>query len=196
MRFFLLFLRDQFLFVFFFPTERNMWRGVGVAEYRKKIAKIGAKMSNETDARSKPPSTSGSRRKHRSRSTPRHAELEKPRKKRHLSATNSLVSIPNTIKLSMMNSGLLSTSEYLKKHTNDGLFLFFFFSLTRKIFKPQESPKSCLEYLKAANWNVNVCAAGRERAKERERERKSVCVRARETERERKKGMLERAMVF
>lgn len=47
-------------------------------------------------------------RKHRSRSTPRYAEMEKPKKKRHLSGASSLVSIPNTIKLSMLNSGLIS----------------------------------------------------------------------------------------
>lgn len=71
-------------------------------------------MSNETDMRSSSKgghSSSSGRRKHRSRSTPRHADLEKPRKRRHLSATNSLVSIPNAIKLSMMNSGLISTSK-------------------------------------------------------------------------------------
>lgn len=42
------------------------------------------------------------------RSTSRYADLEKPKKKKTLSATTSLVSIPNTIKLSMLNSGLLS----------------------------------------------------------------------------------------
>ncbi|XP_037044078.1 receptor-type tyrosine-protein phosphatase kappa isoform X2 [Bradysia coprophila] len=41
-------------------------------------------------------------------STSRYADLEKPKKKKTLSATSSLVSIPNTIKLSMLNSGLLS----------------------------------------------------------------------------------------
>lgn len=53
-----------------------------------------------------------SQRKHRSRSTTRYADLEKPKKKKHLSGTSSLVSIPNTIKLSMLNSGLLSFGEY------------------------------------------------------------------------------------
>lgn len=42
---------------------------------------------------------------HRSRS--RHAEPEKPKKKK-TTATSGFVSIPNTIKLSMLNSGLLS----------------------------------------------------------------------------------------
>lgn len=43
------------------------------------------------------------------RSRSRHAEPEKPKKKKTLTtATNSLVSIPNTIKLSMLNSGLLN----------------------------------------------------------------------------------------
>lgn len=37
-----------------------------------------------------------------------YVDLEKPKKKKTLSATTSLVSIPNTIKLSMLNSGLLS----------------------------------------------------------------------------------------
>lgn len=55
-------------------------------------------------------STTSSHRKHRSRSTPRLTDLDKPKKKKHLSAT-SLVSIPNTIKLSMMNSGLLSDEK-------------------------------------------------------------------------------------
>lgn len=45
------------------------------------------------------------------RSTSRYADLEKPKKKKTLSATTSLVSIPNTIKLSMLNSGLLSFGE-------------------------------------------------------------------------------------
>lgn len=51
---------------------------------------------------------SGSHRKHRSRSTTRCEE--KPKKKKHHlgSASSSLVSIPNAIKLSMLNSGLIS----------------------------------------------------------------------------------------
>lgn len=59
-------------------------------------------------------SSTGSKKKHRSRSTPRHHHHttdDKPRKKRHVSATNSLVSIPGTIKLSMINSGLLSSNN-------------------------------------------------------------------------------------
>uniref|UniRef100_A0A182JXJ8 Protein-tyrosine-phosphatase n=1 Tax=Anopheles christyi TaxID=43041 RepID=A0A182JXJ8_9DIPT len=44
------------------------------------------------------------------RSTTRYADLEKPKKKKTLSST-SLVSIPNTIKLSMLNSGLLSLDK-------------------------------------------------------------------------------------
>jgi len=43
-----------------------------------------------------------------SRSQSRYVDVEKPKKKKTLSATTSLVSIPNTIKLSMLNSGLLS----------------------------------------------------------------------------------------
>ncbi|KAJ6641667.1 hypothetical protein Bhyg_06607 [Pseudolycoriella hygida] len=60
-------------------------------------------------------SQSNSQRRHRSRSTSRYADLEKPKKKKTLSATSSLVSIPNTIKLSMLNSGLLSFAISEKK---------------------------------------------------------------------------------
>jgi hypothetical protein len=53
-------------------------------------------------------------RKHRSRSTPRYTDAEKPKKKRILSGgSTSLVSIPNTIKLSMLNSGLMSLGKCL-----------------------------------------------------------------------------------
>lgn len=48
------------------------------------------------------------RKKHRSRSTPRYNEVNKPKKK--ISSAPSLASIPNTIKLSMLNSGLLPAS--------------------------------------------------------------------------------------
>ncbi|XP_017775215.1 PREDICTED: receptor-type tyrosine-protein phosphatase kappa isoform X2 [Nicrophorus vespilloides] len=62
-----------------------------------------------SDSKTKQSTSSSSRKKQRSRSTPRHGESDKkPRKRRHLSATNSLVNIPSTIKLSMLNSGLLS----------------------------------------------------------------------------------------
>lgn len=47
------------------------------------------------------------------RSTSRYADFEKPKKKKTLSATTSLVSIPNTIKLSMLNSGLLSFGRFI-----------------------------------------------------------------------------------
>lgn len=57
-------------------------------------------------------SVATSQRKHRSRSTTRYADLEKPKKKKNLSGATSLVSIPNTIKLSMLNSGLISFGEY------------------------------------------------------------------------------------
>lgn len=40
-------------------------------------------------------------------------DVEKPKKKKAMSATTSLVSIPNTIKLSMLNSGLLSFGKLL-----------------------------------------------------------------------------------
>lgn len=48
------------------------------------------------------------------RSTSRYADLEKPKKKKTLSATTSLVSIPNTIKLSMLNSGLISFGKFYR----------------------------------------------------------------------------------
>jgi hypothetical protein len=69
-------------------------------------------MSSEPDAKLKEHSSGTVRRKHRSRSTPRYNDVEKPRKKRHISAATSLVTLPNTIKLSMLNSGLLPTSRY------------------------------------------------------------------------------------
>lgn len=66
-------------------------------------------------------------------STSRYADLEKPKKKKTLSATTSLVSIPNTIKLSMLNSGLLSFGEYcsylqieLSSHTFRNIVYYFF----------------------------------------------------------------------
>ncbi|XP_062547580.1 receptor-type tyrosine-protein phosphatase kappa isoform X2 [Armigeres subalbatus] len=55
-------------------------------------------------------STASTQRRQRSRSTSRYADLEKPKKKKTLSST-SLVSIPNTIKLSMLNSGLISLDK-------------------------------------------------------------------------------------
>lgn len=80
---------------------------------------------------------SGSRPKHRSRSSPR--ANDRVEKKKHISAANSLVSVPNTIKLSMLNSGLLSSSKckhivYLFSiiHTldipYDQILLLFFFN--------------------------------------------------------------------
>ncbi|KAL0278448.1 UNVERIFIED_CONTAM: hypothetical protein PYX00_000268 [Menopon gallinae] len=56
--------------------------------------------------------SSGTHRKHRSRSTTRCEE--KPKKKKHHlgSGSTSLVSIPNAIKLSMLNSGLMSFGEF------------------------------------------------------------------------------------
>lgn len=55
---------------------------------------------------------SSNNRRHRSRSTPRFHDVDKPKKKRHLGATaSSLASIPSAIKLSMMNSGLLSSDQ-------------------------------------------------------------------------------------
>ncbi|KAG7200253.1 hypothetical protein KM043_017724 [Ampulex compressa] len=48
---------------------------------------------------------------HRSRSAPR--APEKPPRKRHLNPGHSLASIPSQIKLSMLNSGLISFGESL-----------------------------------------------------------------------------------
>lgn len=47
---------------------------------------------------------------HRSRSAPR--APEKPPRKRHLNPGYSLASIPSQIKLSMLNSGLISFGEF------------------------------------------------------------------------------------
>ncbi|XP_050352250.1 receptor-type tyrosine-protein phosphatase kappa [Nymphalis io] len=57
-------------------------------------------------------SVATSQRKHRSRSTPRY-DLEKKPKKKDLktSGATSLVSIPNSIKLTMLNSGLISFAD-------------------------------------------------------------------------------------
>lgn len=68
-------------------------------------------MSSDTESKAK---SQGAHKKHRSRSTPRYNDVDKPRKKRHLGSGNSFVSIPNTIKLSMLNSGLLPTSKFAK----------------------------------------------------------------------------------
>lgn len=63
-----------------------------------------SKLSTRTNT-----STASGHRKHRSRSSTRYADLEKPKKKKL--GSSSLVSIPNTIKLSMLNSGLISLSK-------------------------------------------------------------------------------------
>lgn len=68
-------------------------------------------MSTDSESKIKSHSSGSSRKKHRSRSTPRFLDADKPRKKIPKGAANSLVSIPNTIKLSMLNSGLLPTSK-------------------------------------------------------------------------------------
>lgn len=67
-------------------------------------------LSNKTSM-SLPSHSSGRHRKHRSRSTTRCDE--KPRKKKHNlgSGSTSLSSIPNAIKLSMLNTGLISFGE-------------------------------------------------------------------------------------
>lgn len=71
-------------------------------------------MSSDAESKVKThTSSSSAHKKHRSRSTPRYNDVDKPRKKRHLGSGNSFVSIPNTIKLSMLNSGLLPTSKYI-----------------------------------------------------------------------------------
>lgn len=67
-------------------------------------------MSSRTGQRGT--SVATSQRKHRSRSTTRY-DLEKKQKKKDMrtSGTTSLVSIPNSIKLTMLNSGLISFGE-------------------------------------------------------------------------------------
>lgn len=69
-------------------------------------------MSSRTGQRGT--SVATSQRKHRSRSTTRYDTEKKPKTKKDMrsSGTTSLVSIPNTIKLSMLNSGLISFGEY------------------------------------------------------------------------------------
>lgn len=69
-------------------------------------------MSSRTGQRGT--SVATSQRKHRSRSTTRYDTEKKPKTKKDMrsSGTTSLVSIPNTIKLSMLNSGLISFGEF------------------------------------------------------------------------------------
>ncbi|XP_045522193.1 receptor-type tyrosine-protein phosphatase kappa isoform X3 [Pieris brassicae] len=73
-------------------------------------------MSSRTGQRG--PSLSTSQRKHRSRSAPRY-DLEKKPKKKESSGTSSLVSIPNSIKLTMLNSGLISFDRVTFKPETD-----------------------------------------------------------------------------
>lgn len=70
--------------------------------------------NTEQESKSRDHSSSRAlRKKHRSRSSTRHNDVEKPRKKRHTSAAaTGLVSIQNHIKLSMLNNGLLKTSNF------------------------------------------------------------------------------------
>ncbi|XP_044746070.1 receptor-type tyrosine-protein phosphatase kappa isoform X2 [Coccinella septempunctata] len=69
------------------------------------------RMSTSTESRSKS-SSETSKSKQRSRSTPQRYEEKKPKKKKTKSTSSSLGSIPNTIKLSMLNSGLIPTNNY------------------------------------------------------------------------------------
>ncbi|PZC75798.1 hypothetical protein B5X24_HaOG205664 [Helicoverpa armigera] len=67
-------------------------------------------MSSRTGQRGT--SVATSQRKHRSRSTTRYDMEKKPKKKDfRTSGTTSLVSIPNSIKLPMLNSGLISLAR-------------------------------------------------------------------------------------
>ncbi|XP_059059071.1 receptor-type tyrosine-protein phosphatase kappa isoform X2 [Achroia grisella] len=67
-------------------------------------------MSSRTGQRGS--SVATSQRKHRSRSTTRYDMEKKPKKKdMRTSGTTSLVSIPNSIKLTMLNSGLISFAD-------------------------------------------------------------------------------------
>lgn len=69
--------------------------------------------------------------KHRSRSTPRHNhnDVDKPRKKRNISAANSLASIPNAIKLAMYNHGLIPSSSFSGKLCYSYTYYIFCFFL-------------------------------------------------------------------
>ena len=58
---------------------------------------------------------------HRSRSAPR--APEKPPRKRHLNPGQSLASIPSQIKLSMLNSGLISFGEFRYSHFHNTTIL-------------------------------------------------------------------------
>lgn len=84
------------------------------------------------------------------RSQSRYVDVEKPKKKKTMSATSSLVSIPNTIKLSMLNSGLLSFG----KRSRDKIYrvvlvshcMTFFYSSPASIDKIKLSVKGELMY--------------------------------------------------
>lgn len=86
----------------------------GLPFHAAQITASVKKMSSDPDTgKLKSHSSSGTvKKKPRSRSTPRTNDVDKPRKKRHASATHSFASIPNAIKLSMLNSGLLPTSRF------------------------------------------------------------------------------------
>lgn len=75
-------------------------------------------MSSDLDGTKKGHSSGTTRNKHRSRSSTRHSN-DKPKKKRHASATSTFSSIPNAIKLSMLNSGLLPTSKFNGKYVSN-----------------------------------------------------------------------------
>ncbi|XP_026763352.1 receptor-type tyrosine-protein phosphatase kappa isoform X1 [Galleria mellonella] len=75
-------------------------------------------MSSRTGQRGT--SVATSQRKHRSRSTTRYDMEKKPKKKdMRTSGTTSLVSIPNSIKLTMLNSGLISFDRVTFKPETD-----------------------------------------------------------------------------
>ena len=59
------------------------------------------------------------RRKGRSKSSTRYVDAEKPKKK-VLGNASSLMSIPNTVKLSMLNSGFISISTFQKLFASKG----------------------------------------------------------------------------
>jgi hypothetical protein len=84
---------------------------------------------------------------HRSRSAPR--APEKPPRKRHMNPGHSLASIPSQIKLSMLNSGLISFGELYFQPRSLSLASSSPISLRKKEF-PSFSPWPPSQYLR--NW--------------------------------------------
>ena len=117
------------------------------ANINKMSSKHSGRTSRMTATTMTTTTTSSGHRKHRSRSTSRFADLDKPKKKKHLSsASQSLVSIPNAIRLSMLNSGLMSFGKsshltrlhiHIYPHPHAHLFNLFYIYTLRKLEKYQ-----------------------------------------------------------